>query len=184
MSARPRFGEALEEKMSAPDTSVQTGEHIESGLGPSQSFSISVGGGVDSDVRRTLRSYSVKRLQQVKRLCDKFIADHRIAPPPEECGQRYTEYVLCSVAVKNKRFQLELRRSAAKDGRIYINGPYLYAYYRAGRIVKSVYHGKRPWHGVPRKVKTAMSEHVESAAVQHAYAEVTKKYEKSGNEGV
>src|SRR5689334_20527481 len=98
-------------------------------------------GFVDPIIRARLLRCSEPQLRAVKRLCDVHIARHRQPPTPEECGKSYTQAVLGSVVVKNKRFQLELRRQT-KKGQLYVNGPYLYSYSRRGNVVYVQYFRK------------------------------------------
>jgi hypothetical protein len=105
-----------------------------------------------------LRSCNQVQLLRAKKLCDRYIEDHRKPPPLNQCGKSYTVHVLESVAVKNQRFQLEFRRTTRRAKRVYVNGPYVVVYWRDGSIIQSKYikKDKNLRQTLPRKVWKAI----------------------------
>ncbi len=111
-----------------------------------------------------LRSCNQVQLLRAKKLCDRYIEDHRKPPPLNQCGKSYTVQVLESVAVKNRRFQLEFRRTTRRAKRVYVNGPYVVVYWRDGSIIQSKYikKDKNLRQNLPRKVWQAIRYRLES----------------------
>lgn len=102
-----------------------------------------------------LRNCNPEQLAAVMRLCRQFLRDHRKPPTQHECSQRYRRTVLVSVPVGRMRYQLE-KRPCGKGCQQCPHGPYLYAYYRDGSIIKQKYFGKGPYTSLPRKVRSAI----------------------------
>jgi hypothetical protein len=113
-------------------------------------------GELSDSLREKLRSCNPEQLKRVKRLCDAFLSDHRQPPVAMECGQRYTIEVLANVVVKNKRYLLE-KRSCGKECAKCPHGPYLYAYYRDGAIIKQLYFRTGQISKAPRKVRSVIA---------------------------
>jgi len=107
-------------------------------------------------LRRDLRNCNISQLLNVKKLCDRFIQDHRTPPTREECRKHYTLFIVISITVANRRYQREFRRTTSK-GRKYVVGPYPYMYWRDGGIIKSKYFKRRDEKSLPRKVRAAFS---------------------------
>jgi hypothetical protein len=113
-------------------------------------------GALSDSLQEKLRSCNPQQLKRVKKICDVYLSDHRSPPDDFECGQPYTEKVLANVAVKNRRYLLELR-SCGKNCQKCPHGPYLYAYHRDGAIIKQFYFRKDRLHTAPRKVRKAIA---------------------------
>lgn len=112
-------------------------------------------GELSDSLKEKLRACNALQLRRVKKLCDRYLRDHRLPPEPYECGKHYTRSVLNSIAIKNKRYQLELRDCGKQCGGC-PHGPYLYSYYRDGSIIRQLSYGKRSRETVPRKVQAMM----------------------------
>lgn len=139
-------------------------------------------GKLSPSLRAQLRACNTLQLKTVKALCARFITDHRNAPDPGLCGKPYTEEVLVSIPVRNKRYQLEIRNRPDKThGRIYFNGPYVYAYYRDGKYIREQYFKKRNWRNLPRKVLAAIKPFRDEAAVQKYFDKIAARYTSEAN---
>ncbi len=128
-------------------------------------------------LRENLRACNVLQLQNVRKLCEQYTRDQQNPPQPSECGELFTEEVLVSVPLKNKRYQLELRNRKAKDpDKRYLNGPYLYAYHRDGKYIRQEYFRKTEWKKLPRKVRSAIKPFLNPSAVQAHYERILTEY--------
>src|SRR5258708_28442025 len=97
-------------------------------------------GFLNPTLRENLRACNILQLQNVKKLCKEYTRDQKNPPEPYDCGEPFTEEVLVSIPLNNKRYQLELRNRKAKDPtKRYLNGPYLYAYHRDGKYIRTEY---------------------------------------------
>jgi hypothetical protein len=128
-------------------------------------------------LRESLRACNVLQLKNVRKLCQQYVQDQRNPPEPFECGEHFTEEVLVSVSLKNKRYQLEIRNRKAKEpGKQYLNGPYLYAYHRDGKYIRQEYFKKVEWKKLPRKVLSAIKPFLNPSAVQQYYERIMSEY--------
>jgi hypothetical protein len=122
-------------------------------------------GELSESLEEKLRSCNPLQLKRVKKICDEYLADHRLPPDDFECGQRYTKKILVSVPVKNTRYLLELR-PCGKDCQKCPHGPYLYAYHRDGAIIKQFYYRKDQLHTAPRKIRIAIAPFLKAGSSQ------------------
>lgn len=114
-------------------------------------------GELTDSLREKLRNCNPKQLRNVVELCRRFIKDHRVAPSRRDCVQRFAQTVLLSVPVGSKRYQLEQRSCGKNCSKCPNHGPYLYAYYRDGAIIKPKWLGKPPYREkIPRRVRAAL----------------------------
>lgn len=138
-------------------------------------------GKLSASLREQLRACNILQLRSVKQLCDKFTADQKAPPEVYECRKRFTEEILVAIPIKHRLFQLEIRRSSIRRNQssIYLNGPYLYAYYRDGQYIREQYFRKGKWKDVPRKVRRAVAPHLANGAAQPVLERILAEY-KSG----
>jgi hypothetical protein len=113
-------------------------------------------GEIGKNLSDSLRACNVAQLKKVKKLCDRFIEKHRHPPEEFECLENYIVKVLASVCIKNKRYQFEMRRGSFRRKTTYLNGPYLYAYWRDGRLIRKQYLKNGKGLVIPRRVKTVI----------------------------
>lgn len=133
-------------------------------------------------LRAQLRACNIPQLKTVKKLCDQYIRDHKSAPDEILCGKPFTEAVLFSIPLKNKRFQFEIRnRPAKKSGFIYLNGPYLYAYHRDGKYIHETYFKKKEWNKLPRKIRIAMKPFLTQSAIAPYIEKIKTKHAEARN---
>lgn len=123
-------------------------------------------GMIGDGLRKRLRACNVQQLENVKKLCKRYVTDHRKAPQEYECGKPYTVKVLVSLPVKNRRFQYEIRRTTRTKPPVQLQGPYLHAYHRDGEIIIDKYFKDSDLKRAPRKVQTAIKPFRESKAEQ------------------
>jgi hypothetical protein len=109
-------------------------------------------GKISHSLFEKLTACNILQLQDVKRRCNKFIKRQKAPPTELECTPKYVVHVLLSMAIRNKRFQLELRRNSARAKRLYVNGPYICAYWRDGKHVRPKNYSKKERRQLPRKV--------------------------------
>ncbi len=137
-------------------------------------------GELSSSLIEKLGNCNRLQLQSVKKLCDKLTAEHKHPPDPFRCRKAFQEEILISVCVKNKRYQLEIRRSALKRTGIYFQRPCLYVYYRDGAYVHADYYGmKENWKGkhVPRKVRTEAAPYLRESVFLQLSKKIISEYE-------
>jgi hypothetical protein len=127
-------------------------------------------------LRDSLRACNVAQLGRVKTVCNRFIEDHRRPPDESECGAVYIMKVLASVCVKNRRYQLEIRRGSLRRKTVYLNGPYLYAYWRDGRLIRKQYLKKGRDASIPRKVKEAIKPFESVAVIEAELQAIVKSH--------
>jgi hypothetical protein len=124
-------------------------------------------GELGDGLRQRLRACNPLQLKAVRRLCAKYEKDHRLAPPIADLPKRFTLEILDSVEVKNKRFTLEIRRSSKNADRVHAYGPYVYCYWRDGRIIRFEYFGNVKLRGkLPRKVWVAFRDLLTSSEIR------------------
>ncbi|WP_348262838.1 hypothetical protein P8935_23985 [Telmatobacter sp. DSM 110680] len=91
---------------------------------------------------------------------------------------------MVSIPVKDKRYQLEIRRAIKRNAKtmnmtIYFNGPYLYSYSRDGQYIKGDYIGKKEdWRRkkVPRKVQAAALPFTTESVVRERVHKIESEY--------
>lgn len=135
-------------------------------------------GHLTSSLIEKLRACTIDQLREAKKLCDRYSTDQRRPPLPLECGERYTVKVLSSICVKNKRYQLEFRRSSKTAKKVYANGPYIRGYYRDGRIIKIdrfKSKDKELYKKLPRKVWSAFKKKMSDPALESQRQALTVK---------
>lgn len=117
-------------------------------------------GELTHDLAERLSKCNVLQLQNVKKLCDRYIKRQRTPPLRRACGHRSTVHVLSSVSVKSMRYQLEFQRTSFLGKRVYVNGPYVSKYWRDGSIVHSEYikKDKDLRRNLPKKVWLAFKD--------------------------
>jgi hypothetical protein len=113
-------------------------------------------GEIGQTLSDSLRACNVLQLKNVKRSCNQLIEKHRRPPEEFECRENYILKILVSICIKNKRYQFEIRRGSLRRKTVYLNGPYLYAYWRDGRLVRKQYLKDGKGRNVPRRVKAAI----------------------------
>ncbi len=118
-------------------------------------------GKLTNSLREKLCSCNPLQLRRVKKLCDEYLADHRAPPAKHEC-QRRTAKALSSWCMKNKRYQLELRRCGRKKCQSCPHGPYLYVYHRDGSIIKEEYVKESNYHHLPRRIRKEVKAYLSS----------------------
>jgi hypothetical protein len=111
-------------------------------------------GKLASGLVKNLRSCNVLQLKRAKKLCDRYIKDHRKPPDAYDCGKPYILKVLESVTVKNCRYQLEFRRTTQQAKQVYVGHPVVWVYWRDGSIIRRRYIKKDKYlrQNLPRKV--------------------------------
>jgi hypothetical protein len=113
-----------------------------------------------------LKACNVQQLLQVKNYSDQFISAHKLPPSRHECRLRHVVRVLAAVPVRNKLFQVELRRNSARAARVYVNGPYVCAYWRDGQYIRKKNYSKDEFKRLPRKVAAALKPFLHSNEVE------------------
>jgi hypothetical protein len=108
-------------------------------------------GKLSKSLREKLRNCNPLQLRNVKKLCDQYLADHRMPPLEWECRKR-AQRALCSCQMKNKRYQLELRKCGKKCGGC-PHGPYLHVYHRDGSIIRDKHIKERDYRHLPRRIR-------------------------------
>lgn len=138
-------------------------------------------GEIGKNLSDSLRACNVLQLKKVKALCNRLIEKHRRPPEEFECRENYILKVLISLCIKNKRYQLEIRRGSLRRKTTYLNGPYLYAYWRDGRLVRKQYLKKGKGINVPRRVKAAIKPFQSPERIEHEMKEIIDSFQGEGN---
>jgi hypothetical protein len=115
-------------------------------------------GELTKSLKDHLRNCNTQQLRNAIALCREFLKDHRVAPSLYDCHRGFQGItVLVSVAVGNKRYQLERQPCGKNCAKCPNHGPYLYVYCRNGALFPGKSLGAYPFKaGVPRKVRTAI----------------------------
>ena len=97
------------------------------------------------------------QLEEVVRRVRRYQKRYKRPPNSRECWLAQTIRVLESVAVREKLYTLELRRSSKRGNRVYVNGPYVICHWRDGSFVKHQHVRKKLLPQLPKKVKAAFN---------------------------
>jgi hypothetical protein len=177
-SAEPKYGFAIE----SSDLVARSSEHLQR-IRSFQADEVKrrrdgrIKGSLPDSLTGRLRSCNTRQLKTVKALCNRYIKDHRNPPSEIECRKPYTVQILKSVPIKNQRFQLEFRRSQKDADRVYVNGPYVYSYWRDGSLIRSHYFGNKDLSKrLPRKVWSAMKDLTQSAETEERRLKLTEQW--------
>jgi hypothetical protein len=138
-------------------------------------------GKIGKNLSDSLRACNTLQLKNVKTFCDHLIKKHRRPPEEFECRENYILKVLVSICIKNKRYQFEIRRGSLRRKTVYLNGPYLYAYWRDGRLVRKQYLKNGKDRSVPRRVKAAIKPFQSPERIEHEMKEIIKSFQGEGN---
>ena len=114
-------------------------------------------GTISDSLHERLRACNIPQLRTVKKCCDSLIENHKKPPEVQECKPKHVIQVLLSVTVRNKRFMLEFRRNSFRAERLYVNGPYVCAYWLDGHFIKKQNYSKIKEKYLPRKVRVAFN---------------------------
>ncbi|MFL6387186.1 MAG: hypothetical protein ACJ71U_06835 [Terriglobales bacterium] len=138
-------------------------------------------GEVGRTLSDSLRACNVLQLKNVKKSCDHLIEKHRHPPEEFECRENYILKILVSICIKNKRYQFEIRRGSLRRKTVYLNGPYLYAYWHDGRLVRKQYLKDGKGRNVPRRVKAAIKPLQSRERIEHEMKEIIDSFQGEGN---
>jgi hypothetical protein len=131
-------------------------------------------GKIGKTLSDSLRACNVLQLKNVKKSCDHLIEKHRRPPEEFECRENYILKILVSICIKNKRYQFEIRRGSLRRKTVYLNGPYLYAYWHDGRLVRKQYLKEGKGRNVPRRVKAAIKPFQSTERIEHEMTEIIR----------
>jgi hypothetical protein len=143
-------------------------------------------GELTQSLTEKLSNCNVLQLQSVKKLCDGYIKRQRKPPVERACGHPSTVRVLHSVTVRTMRFQLEFHRTSFRGEKVYINGPYVWRYWRDGSIVNSKYikKDKDLRRNLPKKVWLAFKDLLDRPENEDIRQELIQKLERALGTGI
>jgi hypothetical protein len=120
-----------------------------------------------------LRSQNIAQLEEIKRLCNSLVARQRKPPSPWDCHNRFAAKVIASFGFKDRLYRVELKRTTKRATKIYVNGPYVYAYHWDGAYVRPEYFGsKNLSKKLPRRVWTALKDQMAGPEIKKIKSEL------------
>jgi hypothetical protein len=125
-------------------------------------------GEISHSLGQKLHRCNILQLKKVIKICKRRVRTLKEPPTEDECrlSVSYVVSVLCSITIRNKRFMIELRRNSARAKKLYVNGPYVRAYWRDGEYLGKQNYAKDKLRHLPRKVQRALRELSRDPAVE------------------
>jgi hypothetical protein len=120
-----------------------------------------------------LKSQNIAQLEKIKRLCNSLIARQRKPPSQWDCHNRFAAKVIASFGFKDRLYRVELKRTTKRAAKVYINGPYVYAYHWDGAYVRPEYFGsKNLSKKLPRRAWKALKDQMAGPEIKKLKSEL------------
>jgi hypothetical protein len=134
-------------------------------------------GKLSAGLQDRLRSCNIAQLETVKRMSKRLIARQRKPPLDRDCPTRFAVNVVASFGYKNRLFRAELKRTTKRAEKVYVNGPYVYAYRWDGAYVRPEYFGSKGLSKkLPRKVWLALKGQLTGPEVEKLKSELSESW--------
>jgi len=134
-------------------------------------------GKLSPTLQQQLRKCNIAQLETVKRTSQRLIARQRMPPLDQDCPTRFAVSVVASIGYKNRLFRAELKRTTKRAEKVYVNGPYVYAYRWDGTYVRPEYFGSKSLSKkLPRKVWTALKEQITGPQIERLKSELSENW--------
>jgi hypothetical protein len=99
------------------------------------------------------------------------------APLDQDCPTRFAVNVVASFGYKNRLFRAELKRTTKRAEKVYVNGPYIYAYRWDGAYVRPEYFGSKGLSKkLPRKVWLALKGQIIGPEIEKLKSELSESW--------
>ena len=133
--------------------------------------------------RDMLMRCNIAQLEAVKRMCKRLIIRQSNPPLDQDCPTRFAVKVIASFGYQNRLFRAELKRTTKRAERVYVNGPYIYAYRWDGAYVRPEYFGSKGLSKkLPRKVWLAIKGQISGPEIVKLKSELSEKWSQSSGE--
>lgn len=124
-----------------------------------------------------LENCNVAQLERVRILCKRLIARQRNPPQDYDCPNQFAVKVIASFGFRNKLYRAELKRTTKRAEKVYVNGPYVYAYRWDGAYVRPEYFGSKSLSKkLPRKVWAALRDKISGPDVKKLKLQLSEKW--------
>lgn len=133
-------------------------------------------GKLSDGLREKLENCNVAQLEKVRILCKRLVARQRNPPLEYDCPNQFAVKVIASFGYRNKLYRAELKRTTKRAEKVYVNGPYVYAYRWDGAYVRPEYFGsKNLSKKLPRKVWAALKNGVSGPDIEKLKLQLSEK---------
>ena len=134
-------------------------------------------GMLSDGLQERLTSCNIRQLETVKRISKRLIARQRKPPLERDCPTRFAVRVVASFGYKNRLFRAELKRTTKRAEKVYVNGPYVYAYRWDGAYVRPEYFGSKGLSKkLPRKVWVALKGQMTGLEIEKLKSELSESW--------
>jgi len=134
-------------------------------------------GKLSGGLHEKLAKCSIAELRTVKRLCNRLITRQTTPPASNDCPNEFAVKVVASFGFKNKLFRAELKRTTRRADKVYVNGPYVYAYHWDGAYVRPKYYGSKFLsEKLPLKVWNALKDKIAGPEIEELKARLSEKW--------
>jgi hypothetical protein len=124
-----------------------------------------------------LKTCNIAQLETVRRISKRLIARQRKPPLSQDCQTRFAVNVVASFGYKNRLFRAELKRTTKRAEKVYVNGPYVYAYRWDGAYVRPEYFGAKGLSKkLPRKVWSALKGQITGPEIEKLKSELSESW--------
>ena len=133
--------------------------------------------------KEMLMRCNIAQLKTVKRMCKQLITRQSNPPLDQECPTRFAVKVIASFRYQNRLFRAELKRTTKRAEKVYVNGPYVYAYWLDGAYVRPKYFGSKGLSKkLPRKVWLALKDQISGPEIEKLKSELSEKWSHNSGE--
>ena len=134
-------------------------------------------GELSAGLQENLTKCNIAQLETVKRMSKRLIARQRKPPLDRDCPTRFAVKVVASFGYKNRLFRAELKRTTKRAEKVYVNGPYVYAYRWDGAYICTEYFGSKGLSKkLPRKVWLALKGQMTGPEIEKLKSELSESW--------
>jgi hypothetical protein len=134
-------------------------------------------GRLSDGLQERLNKCNIAQLEQVKSLCKRLIVRQRNPPLDRDCPNQFAVKVIASFRFRNRLYRVELKRTTKRAEKVYVNGPYVYAYRWDGAYVRPEYFGsKHLSKKLPRNVWAALKGHIAGPDVDKLKLQLSEEW--------
>jgi hypothetical protein len=140
-------------------------------------------GKLSDGLQDKLMSCNIPQLGTVKRMCKQLIARQRKPPRDQDCPTRFAVKVIAAFGYRNRLFRVELKRTTRRAEKVYVNGPYVYAYRWDGAYVRPEYFGSKGLSKkLPRRVWSALKGQISGPEIEKLKSQLSEKWSRNSGE--
>jgi hypothetical protein len=140
-------------------------------------------GRLSQGLKEKLSSCNIAQLKTVKVFC-KHLIDRQSKPPRSiDCPSQFAVKVIASCNYQNKLYRAELKRTTQRADKVYVNGPYVYAYCWDGAYVRPIYFGAKGLSKkLPRRVWNALKDQISGHEVEKLKTELGLEWSRAASD--